>query len=218
MFNFGKFSTALITVTTLGLSGGSSAVAYPIDCAIFLCLAGGFPSNPHCNAARAEFIRRITPFPIEPPLQLWRCPMDASAPRQSLPTEPREAIFRYQDETSKEVYQIIKAKLGELKLQNANAGNSPVEVNDYLNRIQVWHVNHNPHENQYGDCTMNGFSKLGTYSKSGAFQWENTAISAIPSWIVPNPGCDYGFIPQTRGVGIQWVDYTGKIDREVIFY
>ena len=25
--------------------------------------------------ARAEFIRRITPWPIEPPLQIWRCPM-----------------------------------------------------------------------------------------------------------------------------------------------
>lgn len=55
------------------------AEAYPIDCAIFLCLAGGWPNSPDCNVARAEFIRRITPYPVEPPLQLWRCPIGAAA-------------------------------------------------------------------------------------------------------------------------------------------
>ncbi len=49
--------------------------AYSIDCAILLCLAGGFPASAECSAAKAEVIRRITPWPIEPPLQLWRCPM-----------------------------------------------------------------------------------------------------------------------------------------------
>lgn len=49
--------------------------AYPIDCAILLCMAGGFPASAECSAAKAEVIRRITPWPIEPPLQLWRCPM-----------------------------------------------------------------------------------------------------------------------------------------------
>ena len=49
--------------------------AYPIDCAILLCLAGGFPASAECSAAKAEFMRRITPWPVEPPLQLWRCPM-----------------------------------------------------------------------------------------------------------------------------------------------
>lgn len=52
-----------------------AASSYPIDCAILLCLAGGFPASKECVAAKAEMIRRITPWPIEPPLQLWRCPM-----------------------------------------------------------------------------------------------------------------------------------------------
>ncbi|MCE6958109.1 hypothetical protein LAZ40_03440 [Cereibacter sphaeroides] len=52
------------------------AGAYPIDCAILLCMAGGFPASAECAAAKREVIRRITPHPVEPPLQLWNCPMN----------------------------------------------------------------------------------------------------------------------------------------------
>lgn len=72
----------LASVAFLGLSASlpfaKPANAYPIDCAILLCLAGGFPASAECSAARAELIRRITPWPVEPPLQLWRCPMGGS--------------------------------------------------------------------------------------------------------------------------------------------
>ena len=53
------------------------AQSYQIDCAILLCLSGGWPASTPCARARAEFIRRITPWPVEPPLQIWRCPMGA---------------------------------------------------------------------------------------------------------------------------------------------
>lgn len=56
----------------------AQAQSYPIDCAILLCLSGGWPTSVPCTRARAEFIRRITPWPVEPPLQIWRCPMGAS--------------------------------------------------------------------------------------------------------------------------------------------
>ncbi len=65
--------------SAIALGFTAPAYAYPIDCAIFLCLAGGWPSSPDCNAARAEFVSRITPLPVEPPLQLWRCPMGATS-------------------------------------------------------------------------------------------------------------------------------------------
>lgn len=55
-----------------------AAQSYPIDCAILLCLAGGFPASAECTAARIEMIRRVTPWPVEPPLQLWNCPLRAS--------------------------------------------------------------------------------------------------------------------------------------------
>lgn len=53
--------------------------AYQIDCAILLCLSGGWPTSAECTAARAVFIRRITPWPVEPPLQIWRCPMGGAS-------------------------------------------------------------------------------------------------------------------------------------------
>ena len=62
------------------VAAAPSANAYPIDCAILLCLAGGFPASTECAAAKAEFIRRVTPWPIEPPLQIWRCPMGGGMP------------------------------------------------------------------------------------------------------------------------------------------
>lgn len=55
------------------------AQSYPIDCAILLCLGGGFPASAECSAAKIEVIRRVTPWPIEPPLQLWNCPLNAGA-------------------------------------------------------------------------------------------------------------------------------------------
>lgn len=65
----------------------AAAQNYQIDCAILLCLSGGWPASTPCVRARAEFIRRITPWPVEPPLQIWRCPMGAnySAPDKSAP-------------------------------------------------------------------------------------------------------------------------------------
>ena len=56
----------------------AEAQTYQIDCAILLCLSGGWPASVPCARARAEFIRRITPWPVEPPLQIWRCPMGAA--------------------------------------------------------------------------------------------------------------------------------------------
>lgn len=72
-----------LLVAALIVGGATSpapvaAQSYPIDCAILLCLAGGWPASVPCVRARAEFIRRITPWPVEPPLQIWRCQMHAS--------------------------------------------------------------------------------------------------------------------------------------------
>lgn len=87
----------------------AQAQSYQIDCTILLCLSGGWPASVPCARARAEFIRRITPWPVEPPLQIWRCPMgaafdvdpstltadriyeilmDDNTPQQSFPTAP----------------------------------------------------------------------------------------------------------------------------------
>ena len=83
------------------------AIAYPIDCAILLCMAGGFPASAECSAAKAEVIRRITPWPIEPPLQLWRCPMGGGpglAVGGTVTLSPEVAAYR----DSIEVWQVAK--------------------------------------------------------------------------------------------------------------
>ncbi|MTH62478.1 hypothetical protein [Paracoccus litorisediminis] len=83
------------------------AKAYPIDCAILLCLAGGFPASSECMAAKAEMIRRVTPWPIEPPLQLWRCPMGSpfSGPSGSGPQILPPEVVAVRDGI--EIYHII---------------------------------------------------------------------------------------------------------------
>ncbi|MCE8510908.1 hypothetical protein KBY28_20855 [Ruegeria pomeroyi] len=43
------------------------AQAYDIDCAIMLCMAGGFPPSTVCARAFLTMIRRITPWPSLPP-------------------------------------------------------------------------------------------------------------------------------------------------------
>ena len=86
-------TAAAILVSGL-LGTAAPAQAYPVDCAILLCLAGGWPTSAPCTHARTVFIRRITPWPIEPPLQIWRCPMGASfsSPAAPSPREPRKHV------------------------------------------------------------------------------------------------------------------------------
>lgn len=73
-----RFKPALVAAA-LAIDAPLSVAAYPIDCAIALCLPGGFPSSAECSRARIEVLRRLTPPNIEPPLQLWRCPMNTGA-------------------------------------------------------------------------------------------------------------------------------------------
>lgn len=78
MLNILRSSVLALATATVGFVSApapAQAQTYQIDCAILLCLSGGWPASVPCARARAEFIRRITPWPIEPPLQIWRCPM-----------------------------------------------------------------------------------------------------------------------------------------------
>jgi len=79
-----KLMAGLALATGLGLAlPAQRADAYPVDCAILLCLAGGWPASAECAHAKTVFIRRITPWPIEPPLQIWHCPMGVASHTQS---------------------------------------------------------------------------------------------------------------------------------------
>ena len=83
--------------------------AYSIDCAILLCIAGGFPASVECSAAHAEMIRRITPWPIEPPLQFRRCPMGGADKLLPETGETSREIRFYRE--SIEVWQLSKRSM-----------------------------------------------------------------------------------------------------------
>ena len=80
-------AAATLAATAVSLSLATPAAAYPVDCAILLCLAGGWPASAECAHARTVFIARITPWPIEPPLQIWNCPMRATFRGEAKPIE-----------------------------------------------------------------------------------------------------------------------------------
>ena len=62
-----KVILALIMSVFTGLGLPQKARAYDIDCAIMLCMAGGFPPSAVCARAYRTMIRRITPWPSRPP-------------------------------------------------------------------------------------------------------------------------------------------------------
>lgn len=58
---------SLIIALGFGAFGTKPARAYDMDCAIMLCMAGGFPPSAVCSAAYTTMIWRITPYPALPP-------------------------------------------------------------------------------------------------------------------------------------------------------
>lgn len=62
-----KAILALTISLFLGIGLPQKARAYDIDCAIMLCMAGGFPPSAVCARAYRTMIRRIMPWPSRPP-------------------------------------------------------------------------------------------------------------------------------------------------------
>lgn len=147
------FSGAAALAMTL--AAGNPASAYPIDCAILLCLGGGFPPSAECTAAKAEMIRRVTPWPIEPPLQVWRCPMGGNLPSSpetgaDIPLGGREFDFI----RAMKVYAIDYA-----------AYSTTTHDGDR----DVCHVTRNRNQ-------------IGEYDDNGAFTWSGVRVTEIPQW------------------------------------
>lgn len=133
----------------------NQAVAYPIDCAIVLCMAGGFPASAECTAAKAEVIRRITPIPIEPPLQLWNCPM---------------AI-------SKEVAGLIGLDLSSLSSDGMTA-----EVKGIRDAIQLYDITYFIRKTKDDEIVVDN-TKVGSYDAQGNFSWKGSSYAGGPEWL-----------------------------------
>ncbi|WP_425592017.1 hypothetical protein [Epibacterium ulvae] len=185
----------------LSIVSPQPAKAYQVDCAILLCLAGGWPASAECAHARAVFIRRITPWPIEPPLQIWRCPMGVS---MNTPLQNRVNPAR-----------TILAQLAE-------GGGADIDISgfefDFVRSIRVWDVRHYSHRERgrEDDCSERYSMNLGTYGTQGDFIWQRTTPASAPSWVIPSRKCSSS--STRRGVGVEWEDHLGNHGYEWVAY
>ncbi|WP_206080338.1 hypothetical protein [Pacificoceanicola onchidii] len=233
-------------LSLISLPSRASAQTYPIDCAILLCLSGGWPASVPCSRARAEFICRITPWPVEPPLQIWRCPMGASfgvdsttlpkaqlydifaserSPQpQSFPTalehinpRPIPAVIRLNGTQSTTRPEGLALHL----VQNrADIDISGPEFN-FVRSIRVFDVRYaRQHESgRDGDCNRSATVVLGTYGTQGDFSWARSTLTALPDAHVglERWGQNCPSIYH-RSVFVDWRDYDGNYGFEQVNY
>lgn len=209
-------AVAAVAATAVSVSLSAPAAAYPVDCAILLCLAGGWPASAECANARAVFIARITPWPVEPPLQIWNCPMRASLNREIAPMERLlEIAFR---DAGGPLPQSPARSSAELYLAQDRAD---VDISDpaydFVRSIHVFQIEYRRHRNRDGDCNTWSTIREGTYGEQGDFAWARSTPARVPSASAFRPGTscsDYWF----RGVFVDWTDYEGTYGFEEVRY
>jgi len=205
-------------ITLSGLLGTAApAQAYPVDCAILLCLAGGWPASAPCAHARAVFIRRITPWPIEPPLQIWRCPMGVSF--NSLAA--RSPMERLTD--------IAAYTVPSISLPDSSLPLLPVQADeqadvdisdgafDFVRSIRVYHIQFSQRENRDGDCIRSDSTRLGSYGFQGDYNWSRSSIAQVPpASALPRPR--HCASVSFRAVFVDWRDHAGNYGFEEVRY
>lgn len=245
--NLPKIALLALVLTGPIVPTQASAQTYPIDCAILLCLSGGWPASVPCARARAEFIRRITPWPVEPPLQIWRCPMGASfdGPASSRPTDRIIDALFHGAETPPNYSSPVPdhAALGDDRLDveglNATWGNlvmadysfhlaqerADIDISgpefNFVRSIRVFDVRHawQRESGQDGDCNRSATVVLGSYGTQGNFSWSASSPAALPAAHVGLEGWGE-HCPGIwhRSVFVEWRDYSGTYGFEQVNY
>lgn len=246
VFTHFTFAVIVGAVALSGSANRASAQTYPIDCAILLCLSGGWPASAPCARARAEFIRRITPWPVEPPLQIWRCPMGASFEpdsgndaglrvydilfegKISLPQSVAEGPQRDGSSLGPAVHHL--GETGPRRLNDGLAlqlvqGRADINISgpefNFVRSIRVYHVRYaRQHKSDRdGDCNRSARVVLGTYGIQGDFTWQPSAPAALPT---AHAGLErWGeHCPNIhhRSVFVDWRDYDGNYGFEQVNY
>ena len=207
MTNILHSSVLAMATAAVGITAAPERVqaqTYQIDCAILLCLSGGWPASVPCARARAEFIRRITPWPVEPPLQIWRCPMGAAytvdpntltadriyeilldmndAPVQSYPSVPLT-------DTSFVAHPAVVRRSGGsanplpdgFAMQLVQDGGADIDISgaefNFVRSIRVYNVTYaRQHESgRDDDCNRSFSMRVGTYGTQGDFSWAGSS-------------------------------------------
>lgn len=201
----------------LGLSivAPAPAAAYPVDCAILLCLAGGWPSSTQCAHARAVFIRRITPWPIEPPLQIWNCPMRASVRGAARPLARLFDISARGDPLPR------PAEPGPSSELHRALDRADIDISDpafdVVRSIRVFEITHQQRRNREGDCKSWSRVYLGSYGAQGDYSRRPSSLSAVPAasdLAIPADCSSY----RHRSVFVEWRDHEGRYGHEEVHY
>ena len=238
----------LLVGATLALSFPAQASAYEVDCAILLCLSGGWPASAECNHARAVFIQRITPWPIEPPLQIWRCPMGAAMNEGSVTTPgerlrklaevgAKEAVFAasYSPNSTQEfgaILPVLERSSGDNSvadmLNRVSAeipeenGTADIDVSgpefDFIRSIKVWNVLHYSHAKRGRNDECREQSNI-TLGSYG--------VQGEFRWDPSEPGRIPDWVIPSRScepgsyarvVGVEWTDFQGNHGYEAVNY
>ena len=209
--------TALGVALAAILPGTASAQSYQVDCAILLCLAGGWPASAPCAHARAVFIQRITPWPIEPPLQIWRCPMGVAFGGPA-PLSPMERLYNitFKVESAISVPDLTVSLVPVQADERADVDISGDEF-DFVRSIRVYHIRFSQRQNRDGDCIRSDSTRLGSYGTQGEYRWTRSSVAQVPTASdLPRPGA-CGSVSY-RSVFVDWRDHAGNYGFEEVRY
>lgn len=236
-----------MALVNVSLPTRAKAQTYSIDCAILLCLSGGWPASVPCARARAEFIRRITPWPVEPPLQIWRCPMGASYELKRQSHEPVrlfDILFQKHEyglgqsvpapgnTSAPTVVETIwhPAELAtglvaadftlRLVADRADIDISGPEFN-FVRSIRVFDVRYAMQREspRSNECIRSAAVFLGTYGTQGDFAWQRSSTAALPTAHVGlEQWGDHCPSIFHRSVFVDWHDYEGTYGFEQVNY
>lgn len=232
-----RSAATALTCTGLLLAAPPAAQAHQVDCAILICLAGGWPGSAECNEARSVFISRITPWPVEPPLQIWNCPLNvayrpsqgqntlplpheaASTPMLSAP-QPFSAVLEGGFLPKSEKNEML-ALIADYADDN---GVADVDISgaeyDFVRSIRVYNVEYaRQRESGDGDCRRSEKVRIGTYGMQGDFSWSRSSVSSLPDAFGGLAGWGES-CPRLyrRAVFIDWTDYQGNYGFEQVNY
>ncbi len=183
---------SLIFVLGFGAFGAKPARAYDMDCAIILCMAGGFPPSAVCSAAYAEMIRRITPWPVRPPFGICTY--------TTLPVE----FGSVGDERDLDVARPEYAWLRRTRVYWFRASTEREDGDTFWS----WSVRSCDHENQNCRYHVQVYGSRSAWPAS--FASENGQ-----SILLPGRGVRYNF--SRRAVMVEFGDYEGNMDHSEWF-
>jgi len=208
-------SLAVGFATSTVISLATPAAAYPVDCAILLCLAGGWPASAECAHARAVFIARITPWPVEPPLQIWNCPMHAEFRRETAVERLFDIAFQRSSPPQLSLLTLpLTAPIPVVDQADIDISDPTY---DFARSIRVYQTEYRRHRSSDGDCNVSSTVRLGTYGEQGDYAWRRSSLDKLPpaSAFSPSSGCnDYYF----RSVFVDWKDYESTYGFEEVRY